>query len=361
VRLRGDRPRSRGDDGDLAAATTGGRQPRHRRRRHVEGLAHGDGEALAHFANVGLDAADEGVKGVQVGCGEVGVSEVAGLGDGDAEVLREDVEDLLAVERVVGAGAALVVLDEGAVGYDGVHGGGAVPSAAWPEGSEPGADSGDEARPRLGLVEVGDERAEEGEESNWVALLVADRELDRGDLVAVGDVGVVLGRVEWLHPVRVVGEGRLGPGVVVVVDLHGLEEGVDGRGVGVLGLASHVRVEPLLDLFVVGDEVGVLVVRVGRIGRRFGDVERLRKLHCVVGDEVNEVEVGDELLLGGGVEGVEDDAAALGVALDVDEGLGGASLVGVAASMADVALDLLGSVALLDDRASDLFVLGVGR
>jgi hypothetical protein len=126
-------------------------------------------------------------------------------------------------------------------------------------------------------------------------------------------------------------------------------------------VASHVRVEPLLDLFVVGDEVGVLVVRVGRIGRRFGDVERLRKLHCVVGDEVNEVEVGDELLLGGGVEGVEDDAAALGVALDVDEGLGGASLVGVAASMADVALDLLGSVALLDDRVSDLFVLGVGR
>ena len=90
-------------------------------------------------------------------------------------------------------------------------------------------------------------------------------------------------------------------------------------------------------------------------------MERLRKLHCVVGDEVNEVEVGDELLLGGGVEGVEDDAAALGVALDVDEGLGGASLVGVAASMADVALDLLGSVDLLNDSASDLFVLDVGR
>ena len=90
-------------------------------------------------------------------------------------------------------------------------------------------------------------------------------------------------------------------------------------------------------------------------------MERLRRLHCVVGDEVNEVEVGDELLLGGGVEGVEDDAAASGVALDVDEGLGGGSLVGFAASMADVALDLLGSVALLDDLASDLFVLGVGR
>ena len=41
--------------------------------------------------------------------------------------------------------------------------------------------------------------------------------------------------------------------------------------------------------------------------------------------------------------------------------LSGGSLVGFAASMADVALDLLGSVALLDDLASDLFVLGVGR
>ena len=83
-------------------------------------------------------------------------------------------------------------------------------------------------------------------------------------------------------------------------------------------------------------------------------------LHCVVGDEVNEVEVGDELLVVGGVEGVEDDAAASGVALDVEGGLGGGSLLGCAASLADVALLLLGSVALADDLAPDVLVVGVG-
>ena len=90
-----------------------------------------------------------------------------------------------------------------------------------------------------------------------------------------------------------------------------------------LGVAPHMRVEPPSDNFVVGDEVGVLHVRVGRIGRRFGDAERLRLLHRVVGEEVDEDKVGVALLVGSGLEGVEDDAAASGVALDAEEGLGG--------------------------------------
>ena len=189
---------------------------------------------------------------------------------------------------------------------------------------------------------------------------MADRELDRGDLVAMGDVGVVVGRVERCHPVRVVGESRLGPNIVVEVDLHGLEDGGDRLGVGVLGAASHIRVEPHLRLLVPGDAVGVLGARVGGIGRRLGDEERLRMLHRVVGEEVDEVEVGVELLVGGGLEGVVDDAAAVGVALDEKGGSGVGSLLGFAALLADVTLDSLGSVALDGDRASDVFVVGVG-
>ena len=83
-------------------------------------------------------------------------------------------------------------------------------------------------------------------------------------------------------------------------------------------------------------------------------------LHRVAGDEVDEVEVGVELLVGGGLEGVEDDAAAVGVALDVEGGSGGGSLLGFAALLADVTLDSLGSVALEGDLASDVFVVGVG-
>ena len=60
----------------------------------------------------------------------------------------------------------------------------------------------------------------------------------------------------------------------------------------------------------------------GGSGRRFGDEERLRMLHRVVGEEVDEVEVGVELLVGGGLEGVVDDAAAVGVALDEEGGSG---------------------------------------
>ena len=62
----------------------------------------------------------------------------------------------------------------------------------------------------------------------------------------------------------------------------------------------------------------------------------------------------------GGLEGVEDDAAASGVALDVEEGLGGGSLLGFAALLADVTLDSLGSVALADDLALDVLVFSVG-
>ena len=107
--------------------------------------------------------------------------------------------------------------------------------------------------------------------------------------------------------------------------------------VGVRGAVSHTLVEPLLHHLVPGDAVGVLGARVGRSGRRLGDEQGL--LRRVVGEEVDEVEVSVALLVGGGLEGVVDDAAASGVALDLEEVLGVGSLSGCVALVADVALD----------------------